>query len=320
LSNAKNLSILITSAGGLTGLYLLRHLRQHSLSGYTYRLVAIDSNPLVACAKWCDSFYTVPPVSSLSFEGSLLSILEREHVDIIIPVTSYDIDFFSAWNVPEWSGKYLCISNEALVRLNNKRSLYAWSKKNGILTPKVYNFSDNPVFPLIIKPEKGSGSKDVMRVNSEKEFDLFFTKHNHDDFVITQFLHGKEYTIDCLFNCEGRLLGYHARERLKITSGAATTSKSAFTLDLHAFFDVFDQERMLRGAANFQVIESEQGELYLTDLNPRFASGGLALTVACGFDIPNKLIELLLTGKTEAVSPSSLSEKTMVRYYEEYFI
>ena len=79
--------------------------------------------------------------------------------------------------------------------------------------------------------------------------------------------------------------------------------------------------RKIKGPVNFQFKIFPEDELCIFDFNTRFASGGLALTVESGFDIPNLLIKMLLGEKV--VKWESISENdglTMIRYYDEYFM
>ena len=69
---------------------------------------------------------------------------------------------------------------------------------------------------------------------------------------------------------------------------------------------------------NFQYIVRDDIP-YFIDINLRYASGGLPLTVASGLDIPRLLLELL-DGKV--ISPLGCCGNdglTMYRYFDEYF-
>lgn len=84
-------TILLPSAGGLTGIFLANHFKKTRKC----RIVATDLSPLNPLSQWVDSFSTMPPIQDPAYSPTLLTFCEKESVDYIFPVTSRDVDFFS---------------------------------------------------------------------------------------------------------------------------------------------------------------------------------------------------------------------------------
>ena len=76
---------------------------------------------------------------------------------------------------------------------------------------------------------------------------------------------------------------------------------------------------MIKGSANFQFIIQDEIP-YLIDINLRFASGGLPLSIKSGLNIIELLIKDLYNIEFEEKDYKiDKKERIMYRYYEELF-
>lgn len=313
----KKITILLTSAGGLTGTYLLKHYKQES----SYRIVAIDMSEITPIRKWADVYYAVPSVKDEKFVVIMKNIVEKEQVDIIIPVTSYDVDLFSQNNIQKQfhNTKMLLMDYNDHKILNNKKTCYEYLSTLGIRTPKIYKTIKEATFPCILKPIIGSGSKNTVKLESVVDY-IYWSKkiENH---ILIEYIDGKEYTVDCLFNKDGKCLGANVRERMKTSNGGVVITRNDYSQKIDEVIQILQSTKIIKGPINFQFKKLKNGENVLFDFNTRFASGGLPLTVASGFDIPNKLIRLILDKDVESWHPKEKNNGlTMIRYYEEMYI
>lgn len=313
----KRPTILLTSVGGLTGTYLVKHLN----SSHLYRIIAIDMSELNYAKTVVDAFYLVPPVNHEDYLEKIKFIIDKENVDAIIPLTSYDVNVYSALDFrKELSNiRMLIMDYEDHMAFHNKRSCYSLLTNLGIRTPHVYDGFSESRLPLVLKPVESSGSRNTHIINSLKDYEYFSAKFK--DVFLVEYLDGKEYTVDCLFDYAGKCLGANVRERIKTNGGGATISRNDYSIDIDDVIRKLESTRKLRGPINFQFKILEGGEICIFDFNTRFASGGLPLTVQSGFDIPRLLIDLLLEKPVEPWRPDLKNHGlTMVRYYEEVFL
>jgi carbamoyl-phosphate synthase large subunit len=72
----------------------------------------------------------------------------------------------------------------------------------------------------------------------------------------------------------------------------------------------------IRGPCCMQMKESNDGELKLIEVNPRMG-GGTIFTTLAGANFPAMLIDLI---EGREVSIPSISEITVVRYFEEFVL
>lgn len=306
--------ILITSAGGLVGTFLIKHYRESRCSA---RIIATDISEHVPAKLLADEFYLVPSSSNANYEHIISEIVLNENPEVIIPGSSYDVTAFAAFG-RKYENRMLIMDEHYNTLFHNKETSYEQLKKLSILVPKVYSEEDVK-FPCVLKPKIGTGSKNTIIVESQNDLD-YWQKRVMDG-IICEYLHGDEYTVDCLFDKTGRCIGYNTRQRNKQVSGATVISKNASNDYVKDIVAKLECAGIVRGPVNFQFKLDTTGRPVVFDFNTRFASGGLPLTVASGFDIPNKLIDEILGLKVQAWTRDEEhhGKMTMVRYYEEIF-
>lgn len=202
--------------------------------------------------------------------------------------------------------------------MENKKNAYLKLKGYGLDVPKIYNNIDEvEKFPIFTKPTIGSGSKNTFIVNNFEEAKLIQTKYPENFFM--EYINGQEYTIDCIFDLDGNLISFNQRIRLKTLGGAVMITKNDFSIDFEKEFNTISKAYKIKGPCNFQFFYKD-GRKILTDINLRFASGGLPLTVESGVNVLEIMIKMLLDipiDKNQYVSDRK--NRTMYRYFEEYF-
>ena len=317
LKSKKKITILLTSAGGLTGVFLSKHYKKTD----NYRIIGVDMSDINPIRKWVEAFYKVPSLKDKNFLSTIKDIIQKEEVDILIPISSYDIDFFSKINIQNELGeiKVLIMNYIDHITLHDKQSCYQYLDTIKIITPLIYSEKSDIKYPCVIKPRRSSGSKNIVVLYDNNDYEYWSEKIQ--DNIIIQYLEGSEYTVDCLFDEDGRCLGSNVRERVKTTGGGATISKINNSIRIDEIIKKLENTGKIKGPVNFQFKILPNKELCVFDFNTRFASGGLALTVESGFDIPNMLIRILLGEKIMKWEAKSENDGlTMIRYYDEYFM
>lgn len=307
--------ILLTSAGGLVGTYLIKHLK----ATRDCRIVAADTSKLTPAAENADVFYLVPRVSEDGFLQRINEIIRSEGCNVVIPVASHDVSFFSGHmdDLPDGM-RLMIIERELNDVLSDKQRCYAYLKSLEIQTPRMIE-PEHPVFPCIIKPKCSSGTKNTVILHNRKDLDYYCSCM--EDYMVCEFLRGDEFTVDCLFDWDGHAVGYNIRKREKTVSGGAVISVNVREESVDAVIRKLEGTGKIRGPVNFQYKLNADGQPVVFDFNTRLPSGGLPLTVRSGFDIPNLLIDLLL-GKSVGTwkRDASADGLTMIRYYEEMFL
>lgn len=315
------LRVLLGSCGGLTGLYLSKLLRK--ISWAQVEILGFDTEKAIPTKFFLDRFFTIPhSKDEEAFINALLQLLTEEKVDIYLPLHSLEVRTVSKYEgliKSKCNTKFVVSPYETFLALDNKLSMYLNLSKVGIKVPKLYDTCpDDEEFPIFYKPASGSGSKGVMVLKNREQYEL--TKKAFPNGLYLEYLEGKEYTVDAIFDLGGRLLGYNQRVRLKTLGGAATVTKNDFSVNIDRELKLIETNFLIKGPANFQFFHTNKGEIVFTDVNLRFASGGLPLTVTSGLNIPEIVLKLLVGAP---VDPSECvpdrKPRIMYRYFEEIY-
>jgi carbamoyl-phosphate synthase large subunit len=75
----------------------------------------------------------------------------------------------------------------------------------------------------------------------------------------------------------------------------------------------------IKGPCCIQLKESENGELKIIEINPRFG-GGTIFTTLAGANFPAMLLEMISNNNNNNLIIPKVSEVTVLRYFEEIVI
>ena len=311
----EKVKILITSAGSTNGVNVIKALREQK--EIKLSLIAVDMNPLAAGFFLSDKYYKVPRAEVPEFIPAILRICEKEKIKIIIPTFSYELPFFSKNKEMFWKkGIKMAISDyETFLITDDKIKTYHYFKKWQIPFPKVYSQEDikkrKIKFPAIIRPIKASGSKDAIIVNNWEE--LFFFKKYIANSFIQEFIKGQEYTIDGINDLQGKMIAASPRIRLETKGGLAVKSITVNESQMVRLTKKIVEGFKIKGPFNVQCFKKGKNVNFI-EVNSRFPSGGLPLTVKAGLNIPLILIKLILGKKIN--KPKIKSGLMMTRYWD----
>jgi anti-anti-sigma regulatory factor len=143
-----------------------------------------------------------------------------------------------------------------------------------IPTPKVYEIKEQMNFPIFLKPDVGQGGKGTYKVNTKEEVDFYFKKD--PTLLALEYLPGREYTVDCFTDKNGKLLFSEGRERKRINNGIAVNSKRVNIPKFKLIAEIINQTLQFQGVWFYQVKQRANGELVLMEISPRIA-GTMAL-------------------------------------------
>lgn len=313
------MKILIGSCGGLTGFYLIKELKKIKRDGF--KIFGIDIDELNPSKFFLDNFFIVPKLlEEEKYINSLIEILNKEQIDIYIPTLSKEIKVISKYEKKireSTKSRFLVSPYKSIEELENKERCYKNLKILNIKVPELYEKVEELKFPVFMKPKYGSGSKNSLKIYNLDEY-KFYTKKYNDVFFMEN-LEGKEYTIDTYFDKKGNLISYNQRERIKSNGGAVVITKNNYNYDFQDIILKISKNYMIKGSANFQFIIQDEIP-YLIDINLRFASGGLPLSIKSGLNIIELLIKDLYNIEFEEKDYKiDKKERIMYRYYEELF-
>jgi len=316
-----SVNVLITSAGGTSAINVMQALRAQD--EIPVRIVAVDMNSTAAGLFLADTGYPVPRADDPAFIPTLLDLCVREAVNVVIPIFSAEIPVFAAY-LDEFKGRGIEMvlpSTHTLRTCNDKLLTYVVFDVSGIPTPRTWHATcqydiGETSYPLIVKPVVGSGSRHTYRADTQEQLAVFLSLVPHP--VIQEFIEGPEYTVDFLADWESDLLAAVPRERLRVSGGKAVIARTISDPEMLDWVQKIVKRMKLVGAGNIQCLRGEGG-LYFTEVNARFAAGGLPLAIAAGVNIPLMWLKLAL-GQLVTPVRKYVVDLVMTRYLTEIFL
>jgi carbamoyl-phosphate synthase large subunit len=261
----KPLNVLIFPAGMENGLEIRKALQ----SCKEVRLFGASSPDINQAFYVYQDVSIIRDVRTPGWLDDLNAAIDRHGIDIVFPANSTVIDHLSPVR-EHVKAQVLLPSHEVIQITRSKRATLALLK-NVLPTPVVYeSFEDIKAFPAFAKPDRGYGSQGIRLVESVHEASHL----DFDTLVVQEHLPGKEYTVDCFSDMEGRLVFSGARERVRIRMGTSMHAELVppeLESRLRAYAEAILGKLKITGAWFFQVKEDRNGTLRLLEVDVRIA-------------------------------------------------
>lgn len=216
-----------------------------------------------------------------------------EHsIDIIIPWQDSDIEsLIDSMEIFKKNNVKLCIGDSVgtKIALSKEKCSEFLRKELGdiVLKAEAWSEYESWEYPVVVKPIYGSGSVGVKCIKNPRE--LEFMNFEKEKYMVQKYLSGAEFTVD-IFCTNGKLIVAVPRKRIKFRAGEVLISQTICREDIIQKTEEICKVLKLDGVVNIQFMEDEQGNIYCTDVNPRY-SGGCAISIYAGFNIPKFLIQ-----------------------------
>lgn len=213
---------------------------------------------------------SLPNIFDENFLNELNRIIENYQIDLIFP-THDDVVYFFSQNInkinTEIVGADLLIND--ITRFKSK-TYQAFRDK--YFVPKQY-FSSSEIseFPVFCKPDKGHGSIGAFKISTS----IQLSAHLFDDNVITEFLPGDEYTVDCFSDRHRNLLYAFPRKRKVVRNGVSHVNIEPAQEIIDRCFEIateINAKLKFKGLWFFQVKEDQSGKLKLLEICTRTAT------------------------------------------------
>ena len=274
----------------------------------------------------CDRFYQVAnPKNEKNFIEDLIKIYKKEKFDILFPLSDLE-NFVILKNLTYLKNKKinfkLPFTNYKLAKIfyNKEKFLELCHKKNinvGIFKI-VENLNEVSEFikknkknKYILKPIKGSGSKNVYLLNPkikksitilesrncyEINFEILKNKKilsKKNQFIIMPFYEGKIYDIDCIAK-KGKIeeLAIRLREIKNRFMFYSTGHRIIKNQKIKKLITKTVRALELDGICDFDVIE-DSGKIYLLESSCRF-SGSVGVCTLSGLNLPAQMTRYLM--------------------------
>ena len=250
-------------------------------------------------------------------DESLYNLLEKEHFDVLIPVSDMTVPFVSKNKSDiekRFAVKCAVPDYEQVYQVEDKSRFMVFCKENDIPHPKTARLSeltlekvaDEVCFPALIKPDYSVGARGITEVNSIEELQekYPFVNEKYGSCTLQEFIENKEYYYNVMLyrDAQGRFLAYTILKIVRMYPIGAGSSSCCITVEndniLQICKDCLDRLNWV-GMADFDVLQRlDNGEYKIIEINPRVPASLRAAAVSginfpeiivndtCGFSIP----------------------------------
>jgi carbamoyl-phosphate synthase large subunit len=254
--------------------------------------VAVDLNPLSPALYHADHRVLVPPVTAPEYVPRLAELVQELGVSLVVPLTDLDMALL-AERSDELGATVLLPELEVVERANDKYATHLFLEERGIGSPPAWlpeHLSGDLPFPVLVKPRRGFGSRNIFVANDRGELDFYLARTPVASFV-EQVCRGEEFSIDVFSDLEGRCLNAIPRTMIESKGGESIKGMTIRDDELIALGAQVSETMGVKGPATIQCFRMAPGRHEITDVNLRFG-GGFPLPLAAGGGYPTLALAL----------------------------
>lgn len=265
------MNFLITGSGGDIGQSIIKLLKNEYPSAKITGTDIHDKHPGKLLA---DKYYNISRVNDKNYITELLGIIEKESIDIVIPVSEIEIRYHAEKNifnpVVEKGIPVITANTDSLLIGFDKLKTAEFLKQNNLPYPQTFNITQLPElgFPLILKSKTGSGSKSLHIVNNSEEFS-FYSRHSAD-LIQQEFISADEGEYTCGLFRNGNDIRHIIYKRT-LQGGYSNYGIKVSDKNISSLLDTVAEKLNLAGSINVQ-LRLRKNMPYIFEINPRFSS------------------------------------------------
>ncbi|HSP73712.1 MAG TPA: ATP-grasp domain-containing protein [Gaiellaceae bacterium] len=281
--------------------------------------VAADLNPLAPALYHADRHHLVPRIDDPDYVPALAEIVRRHDVKLIVPLTDLDHLQLLAGRA-ELGALVLLAEPEVIGAVNDKYLAHCLFVERGIPSPPTWLPAEVPAdarYPLLVKAREGFGSRHIYRAETPQQLE-FFLGYTTVDSMVQQCCLGEEFSIDVFCDLEGRCLNAIPRTMIESKGGESIKGMTVKDWELIEHGRFVAETLGLVGPANIQCFRDD-GELRVTDINPRFG-GAFPLPAAAGSRYPELAIALANGERPEPRLGDFVEGIVMTRFFSHLIL
>jgi len=278
-------------------------------------------------ARYIDEQYHIlPSIEDSNWLATLQDFIHLNDIHFIFPAHDDVLLTYTKFQ-SEIPAKIVASNAETCEITRYKSKTYA-ALADIITVPRSYKSIDDIVeWPVFAKPDKGQGTQGAIKIKDRNSLEICL--QDNDGLIISEYLPGAEYTVDCFSSCQDGLLFCQARTRERIRAGISMASTTVELVGIKEMAQSICARLQLRGAWFFQIKASADGILTLLEVAPRIA-GTMAVNRVLGINfamlslyeqqnIPVKLSVLPVTNRiSRALTNSYRCNITFGHVYVDY--
>lgn len=311
-------TILIVGSSGQASLSTIKCLRLANIPKTKYRIITSDIDPLLLGIYIGDKGYLVDKETNKWING-LNKIIVKENVDLVMTAHDIPLEILSE-RCDEIKAEIFLPPKDVLRLARDKFLLSRWLKNNGFPYPKTWTCEDvgyEKIFPVIIKPRNGFGSRLVFTCSDYGQL-ISMVKYSRQqglEPIIQEKLCGTELSGMATIAKDGEILSITCAESVKKFGMSYKTIHGSEKDDLDFKLLVAKIIGKLRavGPLSVQAFRNN-GEIKIFELNARFTGAQIVRAIG-GVNSPELLVDNWLDG---VKSYPTIQSKFVALWHADY--
>lgn len=312
-------TILVSGASGIVGYGILKSLKK---AQEQFTLIGTTIYDFSIAPAFCNVFEKALPTNHPGYMDWLCTIIEKHSVDMIIPGIEPDLFKWNEERTTLNAITFPLLNNNDLINLCRDKWLFYQQlilENKDIAIPTVIN-GDCTTFPMpvLLKPRSGYGSRGMIKINNEKEFEAYKHKLSTDNYIMQPVIGNEEeeYTVSAFFDKSSKLIDYFPLKR-KLSGDGFTLEAQVVDVDFENILLALAKAFAPVGPTNFQ-FRKHQGAMKLLEINPRISS---ATSLRSGFGYNESVMSVhyfLDNALPEKLDKKNIVNKRAIRYMEDH--
>ncbi|HBC87151.1 MAG TPA: ATP-dependent carboxylate-amine ligase [Lentisphaeria bacterium] len=321
----KKTSIGISAADSIVGHGIIKSLKKSDLRD-SIRIVCFEYFEGTVASQWTEKTYMMPDilksgVSRESYIEKLISSIKAEDIKILFVAIGFELEMMAASRdlIRKETGCEVIVSSPEVISIaEDKYETFRFLKANGLPYPLTWlpGEIDKAIYPAIVKPRTGTGSKGVYVVNSKDELLKRLSEIKNP--VIQENIGTKddEYTCGVIY-LDDEVKTYICLKRyLKFGNTISAYHSKNAPSTIRPYIEKISHALKPFGPCNFQLRIDKDGNPKLFEINARF-SGTTSMRPYFGINESEYMVKHLLGMEVPA---TSLKYGKVQRYQEDLFI
>ena len=246
------------------------------------RVIATDTSELAPAIYEADKYYLVPHISDPDYISIILDICRKEKITGALSLIDPELSLLAEHEAEfRAEGVRVIGSSRQLCDLAmNKMAMFHWLSDHQYLCARSWSKLDDfavslsageCAFPVFVKPVEGSASIGISTVYDMATLDVLFA--HHEGLMVQENLKGQEIGADVYIDMiSGEVDSIFTKKKLKMRAGETDKAVSFKDPALFALIERFVSEAGFRGQIDIDIFENN-GEYYISEVNPRFGGG-----------------------------------------------
>lgn len=246
------------------------------------RLFGLSSVPCHGRFVYENYIEGIPFISSEGFIDELNAVIDNYDIDVLIPAYD-DVILTLSDNRDKLHCRLVTSGAETCRIARSKKQTYSLLEGYDFI-PCMYDINEikEENLPLFAKPDIGQGSEGVLMLETVDDLEKIIS--SGVDYVICELLPGKEYTVDCFTDRQGKIISMSMRGRNRIRNGISVNTTTAELTDEVRFIgEAINDKIGFDGVWFFQIKMDRNKKYKLLEVAPRVA-GSMSLSRIRGFN------------------------------------